>query len=606
MTGSGTLLDPYIIYDVNDLQAMEDHLDAYYELANDIDALATVGWNGGLGFDPVGKDWVPPPFTGHFDGKNYTISGLFINRPATLYIGLFGWVGGSAEVKNVKLENADITGESYVGILAGVTEDDTTIANCHSSGSVTGTDTVVTYVGGLVGADWTNASFSNCSSTASVTGSGNRAGGLIGDCTCHAGEHITITGCYATGDVAGDDYIGGLIGISGGGGEITVTRCYATGDVSGIAYLGGLVSLISDEGTFTRCYATGNLVGGVAPGGFNDIGGFASMNSGIITNCYSRGSITGDRSLGGFIFSNDGTITNCYSTGAVSGNPSIGGFAAINTGTITNSFWDTETSGQATSDGGTGKTTAQMKTASTFTDAGWDFDTIWNILPAINNGYPYLLGVPILTPTVTTDLATAVGTTSSTPNGTLDDDGGEACNCGFEWGETIAYEHGATPTESKVTGESFSQVLTGLDPSTTYYFRAFATNSAGTSYGADRTFTTGALPPAVIIPTVTTNPASAIGHISATLNGFPNDDGGEACECGFEWGLTPAYGHTTLTESKVTGESFSRAIHGLFPGFTYHFRAFATNSAGTGYGADRSFTSTPAFSRAHALSREEL
>jgi len=209
-------------------------------------------------------------------------------------------------------------------------------------------------------------------------------------------------------------------------------------------------------------------------------------------------------------------------------------------------------------------------------------------------------------PVVTTEPATAIGTTSATPNGTLDNDGGEACNCGFEWGETIAYEHGATPTESKVTGQSFSQVIIGLDPNTTYHFRAFATNSAGTSYGADRTFTTEALPPAVIVPTVTTNPATLISQVSATLNGFLGDDGGEACQCGLQWGLTTAYGHTTLTESRVTGESFSRAIGGLTPGTTYHFRAFATNSAGTGYGADRSFISTPIFSRAHALSREEL
>ena len=55
MTGSGTLLDPYVIYDVNDLQAMENDLAAYYELGQDIDASATVGWNGGLGFKPIGQ-----------------------------------------------------------------------------------------------------------------------------------------------------------------------------------------------------------------------------------------------------------------------------------------------------------------------------------------------------------------------------------------------------------------------------------------------------------------------------------------------------------------------------------------------------------------------
>lgn len=110
----------------------------------------------------------------------------------------------------------------------------------------------------------------------------------------------------------------------------------------------------------------------------------------------------------------------------------------------------------------------------------------------------------------------------------------------------------------------------------------------------------------VVIPTVTTNPATAISHLSAILNGTLDGGGGEVCECGFEWGLDTGYGMSTPTDSKVTSESFSQAIGGLFPGTTYHFRAFATNSVGTGFGADRSFITTPSFNRAHALSREEM
>lgn len=76
----------------------------------------------------------------------------------------------------------------------------------------------------------------------------------------------------------------------------------------------------------------------------------------------------------------------------------------------------------------------------------------------------------------------------------------------------------------------------------------------------------------------------------ATLNGTLDDDGGEACDCGFEWGETVAYGNTTATQSKTTGLTFAKVITGLLPATTYHFRAFATNSADTVYGADRSFT----------------
>lgn len=104
-------------------------------------------------------------------------------------------------------------------------------------------------------------------------------------------------------------------------------------------------------------------------------------------------------------------------------------------------------------------------------------------------GFIKTILAPVTLPTVVTDPATTTELTSATLNGTLDDDGGEACDCGFEWGETVAYGN-TTPTESKTSGESFSQPLTGLSHSTTYHFRAFATNAAGTGYGADRTFST--------------------------------------------------------------------------------------------------------------------
>ncbi len=107
-------------------------------------------------------------------------------------------------------------------------------------------------------------------------------------------------------------------------------------------------------------------------------------------------------------------------------------------------------------------------------------------------------------------------------------------------------------------------------------------------------------------PAVTTNPATELGAIAATLNGTLDDDGGEACECGFEFGLDTGYGTITATESKTTGQTFSQVIGGLVPNTTYHFRAFATNSSGTGYGADRTFTTALIISRAFALAREEL
>jgi len=203
-------------------------------------------------------------------------------------------------------------------------------------------------------------------------------------------------------------------------------------------------------------------------------------------------------------------------------------------------------------------------------------------------------------PTVTTDPATGVGVESATLNGTLNDQGAAPSDCGFEWGETDAYGN-TTPTQSRTTGQTFAQTITGLDPNKTYHFRAFATNPAGTSYGADRMFTT-----LVAVPTVTTDPASGVAVESATLNGTLDDQGVAASDCGFEWGLDTGYGTITSPQTKGTGETFSQALGGLFPGTTYHFRAFATNSAGTSYGADRSFTTALVITRAYALARQEL
>ncbi len=112
------------------------------------------------------------------------------------------------------------------------------------------------------------------------------------------------------------------------------------------------------------------------------------------------------------------------------------------------------------------------------------------LLPASLAG----IGQPVLAaavPAVTTEAATSVGTDSATLNGTITDTGGENCDIrGFDYGLTTDYGSEVTESGSFETG-SFSQVLSGLSPETTYYYRAKAHNSAGWSYGADMEFTTG-------------------------------------------------------------------------------------------------------------------
>lgn len=164
--------------------------------------------------------------------------------------------------------------------------------------------------------------------------------------------------------------------------KLGLTNCDITGK-------NGCPFVADNNSTIDQCYATGDI----SDDGSHTASGFVNDNStGTITNSYSRCSVTGDTAVG-FVADNDpsGTIDDCYSTGVVTETTNAAGFCYSNGGgSITNCFWDTETSGESSSDGGTGKSTAEMKTHSTFIDAGWDFETIWSIATDVNNGYPAL------------------------------------------------------------------------------------------------------------------------------------------------------------------------------------------------------------------------
>jgi hypothetical protein len=216
----------------------------------------------------------------------------------------------------------------------------------------------------------------------------SNVGGLVG---AKDGNAITVENCYTTGTVrAWFDKVGGIIGYIYY--DASIIKCYSsasvTGGYSGYAgnYAGGLVGLAEGSNiTISKCYSTGSVQGRSYTGGFIGV-----LSVGEISNSYSRGSVNGiDAS--GFVDVNSATITNCYSTGSVSGT-SAAGFLRSNSGTVNNSFWDTQTSGQSSSSGGTGKTTAEMKTQSTFLNAGWS-PLIWYMDAGINDGYPNLSGI---------------------------------------------------------------------------------------------------------------------------------------------------------------------------------------------------------------------
>ena len=194
-------------------------------------------------------------------------------------------------------------------------------------------------------------------------------------------------------------------------------------------------------------------------------------------------------------------------------------------------------------------------------------------------------------PAVTTQSVSDVSYTTASITGNITDLGmPNATVHGVCYGLSANPATTCTDEGVALASGEFTSDLSGLDPGTMYHARAYATNSQGTSYGADIIFTTQA----VTLPTVMTGSAANIGEMSAVCSGEVTHNGGEdLTACGICWATQV---DPTLSDSvwqgPVTGNgvgSFSGSITSLKPGTTYYFRAFATNSAGTAYGSSQSF-----------------
>ncbi len=194
-------------------------------------------------------------------------------------------------------------------------------------------------------------------------------------------------------------------------------------------------------------------------------------------------------------------------------------------------------------------------------------------------------------PTLTTVAATLITSTTAASGGSITTDGGAAVTSrGVCWSQT------ANPTIDLSTKTidgagvgSFTSSITGLNSLTTYHVRAYATSSLGTAYGADVTFTTTAN-----LPVVTTTAISGITSNSANSGGNVTSDGGATVTArGVCWSTSanPTFSDSHTSNTSGTGV-FTSSLAGLNPGTTYHVRAYATNSAGTSYGTDISFTTT--------------
>lgn len=352
LQGRGTADDPYLISSPTELGAVVWYdRAAHYRLAASID-LSGVRWSTA----------VIPVFSGVFDGDNLVIRNLSIAGGNC--VGLFGIIEVDGEVKDTGIVDVNVTSTGwYVGALAGYQYG--AASNCYSTGRVA----AHSRVGGLVG--YNVGDLRDCWTASSVTGS--NAGGLMG---YHCGS---VHRSFSTGTVTGPLIVGGLVGRSDV--DSVIEDCHSTGYVRGEYYYAGGLLGYGLGGYVSRSSSAG------AVGGIEHIGGLVGCSVGsLVEECYSRSAVAGDLAVGGLtgdcIFS---SVSRCYGAGPIRGNEDYGGlFGSIASSIVANSFWDVEGSGVPNMCGrqlddatgcndSFGKTTAEMQTASTFLNAGWDF-----------------------------------------------------------------------------------------------------------------------------------------------------------------------------------------------------------------------------------------
>ena len=455
-----------------DLQGINGNMAGNYALGSSIDAAATAGWNGGLGFDPLGGQ--VNPFTGNFDGLGHTIGTLTINR-TTDYVGMFARTAINSTVRNVGLVNASVqstrsnvgglignqsglVANSFVsgsvqqglfasggGVLTGVLGSDGVIIDSYAAGSMSNGS----QMGGLVGIS--SGKITTSYSSASVNTDSNNVGGLVG----YLRRGAEVTNSYATGNVTSSSSstvinTGGLLGLSEG----TVSNSYATGSVSGQGNVGGLIGYVA-EGTVSGSFATGSVSGTTV-----NAGGLIGLvdGAGNLLNAYSTGAVSSNSFVGGLVGRNAGIIINTYATGSVTGSTLFGNLAGQDNGNIVSSYTSANS----------------LRQQSTFT--GWNIDAIggtgkvWRIYEG--NTAPLLRS--FLTPVVAFGAATLSynGTTQQGP--TVSGVSGNAAsgrNAGIyqdTYYSSVPNQSGFDITGSRLTITQASLVLSSSDLTKTY------------------------------------------------------------------------------------------------------------------------------------------
>ncbi len=268
--GGGVEGDPYLIYTAEDMQAVGADPNYWDAHFIMVNDINLAEYTG-TQFNIIGTS--SNEFTGVFDGNGHTISNFTWKSTGINAIGVFRYVGflsgqTGGEIRDLGLLNVNI--DAGTGNAVGA------LAGGNNEGTVsncyaTGIVDGNNAIGGLVGVNFVRGTISNCYAIGAVSGNEN-VGGLVGQ-----NHYATTSDCYATVVVDGNNYIGGLVGINT---TSMISNCYATGAFSGNENIGGLAG-VNAFGAFSNCYSAGFV------SGITKVGGLAGSNSyGLYTKCF--------------------------------------------------------------------------------------------------------------------------------------------------------------------------------------------------------------------------------------------------------------------------------------------------------------------------------
>ena len=373
-SGSGTESDPYLILNPIQLNQMRNFLNqenVYFKMMADVDLTEFLeDENPSQGWQPVGTS--SAPFKGILDGNGKKITGFWINRSSSNYIGLFGYTT-NARITNVNLLGNTVKGNDNIGFFAGYSKN-TTFGNCTLSGSVSGNTNVggcigcseniiltginssvevlgTDYIGGLLGKGTNGVNIENCSLDCDKIKGNNYVGGICGSSS--NGDNY-YNGCHVVSSIFGANNVGGICGYAKYYTNV-ISNCGYIGKISALSNVGGIAGEYTQGGSYSwkyggtetpsllNCYAIADIIcQGDNIGGLVGItnadesrigplhGEYTVFHINNVGYSYFSGNIQGEQNVGGIIgYKKGGRIISCYSNATISGSKFIGGICGV-------------------------------------------------------------------------------------------------------------------------------------------------------------------------------------------------------------------------------------------------------------------------------------